>query len=319
MRRTFFFLFLSLLLPLMMPACGPGAGTGGASGSLGTVVVGVTSDLRVGVDVVSLHVLMHAAGAVVLDEDLTPQSTTPLQLPMELPFTNLPGGTPVDVALAAYGPGSTTTPLVTRLAATTIVAGKKLLLEVGLDSTCISVPGSTVPACAAPQTCVSGLCAADEVAADTLPAYTPGWSTPVDPCKPPDAGPPEVVVGEGEADYIPLMNGDTDQVEAGPQGGHHVWVAVRTKNLHQSGSITSVTGHFPDLGIDVGPFNVIFTMDTDEGGWCKLYGLRFQLDQTTNINMLLGHPLDITVTVTDTDGSVGTGTLDVVLSQTFLM
>jgi hypothetical protein len=163
------------------------------------------------------------------------------------------------------------------------------------------------------------VCVASVVPPQNLPAYTSTWSAPADPCKPPGAGPPVVIVGEGQADYIPLMDGDTDQVEAGPQGGHHVWVAIRTKNLRQSGSITAVTGHFPDLGVDVGPFNVIFTQEIDEGGYCKIYGLRFQLDQQVNINTLLGHPLDITVAVTDPDGTVGTGTRSVVLSQTILM
>ena len=128
-----------------------------------------------------------------------------------------------------------------------------------------------------------------------------------------------VIVGEGQSDYLPLMDGDTDQVEQGPQGGHHVWVALRAKNLHEEGSITAITGHFPDLGIDVGPFNVIFTQEIDEGGYCKIYGLRFQLDQSVPIQGLLGHPLDITVTVTDTDDAVGTGKRSVVLSQTYLM
>ena len=208
----------------------------------------------------------------------------------------------------------------TRLAATTILAGKKLLLQVALDSRCVAAPGATVPTCAAPQTCVAGQCADATVPANGLPLYTPGWSTvSTDPCKPTGGGAPVVVVGEGQADYLPMMDGDTDQVEAGPQGGHHVWVAIRAKNLHQSGSITSVTGHFPDLGLDVGPFTVIFTMEPDEGGYCELYGLRFQLDETTPIDQLLGHPLDITVTVTDSDMSVGTGTRNVVLSQTYLM
>ena len=84
------------------------------------------------------------------------------------------------------------------------------------------------------------------------------------------------------------MDGVVAQVEAGPQGGHHIWVAVRMKGLLQSGSITSVTGHFPELDQDVGPFQVIFTFDQDEGGYCKLYGLRFQLDQTTDIKRSSG-------------------------------
>jgi hypothetical protein len=174
--------------------------------------------------------------------------------------------------------------------------------------------------CNAPQTCIGGVCANADVPSSTLPDYTPGWANvSTDPCKQPGGGLPVVIVGEGQADYLPMMNGDVDQVEAGPQGGHHVWVAVRAKNLHQSGTITAITGHFPDLGYDVGPFNVIFTMETDEGGYCKLYGLRFQLDQVVPIQMLLGHPLDITVTMTDSDQSVGVGKVSVVLSQTFIM
>jgi hypothetical protein len=318
MRHGLTFLLSSLLTLVFLTFLALGCGHG-PDGSTGTVIVGVTSDLRVGVDIVSLHVVMRAGGVVVLDQVRTPTSPTPLQLPAELPFTDLPGGTPVDVTLDAFGSASAGAPLVTRLAGTTVVAGVKLLLEVGLDASCVAVPGATVPTCAAPQTCVSGQCAASTVSAQSLPMYTSTWSEPADPCKPAGAGPPVVLVGVGQADYLPLMDGDTDQVEAGPQGGHHVWVAIRTKNLRQSGSITSITGHFPDLGIDVGPFNVIFTQEIDEGGYCKIYGLRFQLDQQVNIDTLLGHPLAITVTVTDKDGTVGTGTRDVVLSQTILM
>jgi hypothetical protein len=125
-------------------------------------------------------------------------------------------------------------------------------------------------------------------------------------------------VGEGQGDYLPTTDGDTAQVEAGPQGGHHIWVALRAKNLTQSGSVTNVTGHFPDLGYDVGPYAVIFTLEPDEGGYCKLYGLRFQLDADHPIEEMLGHPLDVTVKVTDADGDVGTGTRSVVLSKDFI-
>jgi hypothetical protein len=116
---------------------------------------------------------------------------------------------------------------------------------------------------------------------------------------------------------MPMMDGATAQVMQGPQGGHHIWVAILDKNLAEAGSITSVTGHFPDLGVDVGPFNVIFTFDVDGGGYCELFGLRFQLDQVTPIDQLLGHPLDVTVTVTDPTMAVGVGTRHVVLSQTY--
>jgi hypothetical protein len=284
------------------------------------VVVGIVSDLRVGVDVVRIHVLMHAAGSVVTDEDLATSGTaTPLKLPGEVAFPPLPGGTPIDVTLAAFGPGGSPTPLLTRSATTTVVAGEKLLLRVSLDSQCIVGPGISAPTCTAPQTCAAGTCVEEQVAASTLPAYTPNWAiATTDPCKPAGGGAPVVVVGQGQADYLPMMDGDTAQVEAGPQGGHHIWVALRAKNLSQSGSITSITGHFPDLDLDVGPFNVIFTMEVDEGGYCKLYGLRFQLDQTNNINGLLGHPLDVTVTMTDPQSDVGVGKRSVVLSTTFL-
>ncbi len=317
MRQGLLFLLAPLSL-LVTPACNGGGGGGGAAGS---VIVGLTSDLRVGIDIDSIHVVMRASGVVIEDKTLSVTSTTtPLVLPTELDFTDLPGGTGVDVTLDAFGPGSSTTPLVTRLAATTILAGETLLLPVEIDSRCVFGPGSPAPACTAPETCIAGACADDEVAPSTLPSYTPGWATvSTDPCKPADAGAPVVIVGQGQADYLPMMNGATDQVYQGPQGGHHIWVALRAKNLHQSGSITSITGHFPGLNVDVGPFNVIFTMEVDEGGYCKLYGLRFQLDETVDIDTLLGQPLDVTVTVTDTDDSVGVGTLNVVTSTAYLM
>jgi hypothetical protein len=87
------------------------------------------------------------------------------------------------------------------------------------------------------------------------------------------------------------------------------------KGLLQSGSITAVTGHFPELDKDIGPFQVIFTFDQDEGGYCKLYGLRFQLDQTVPIAEVLGKTLEVQVKVTDKEGAVGVGKRTIVLSK----
>ena len=318
MHRPFVLLGASLLAASSPLACG---GTGGSGGTdTGSVIVGITSDLRVGVDIAQIHVVMKASGAVIKDELLTTADmAAPLKLPSELPFLDLPGGAPIEVTLDAFRPGDTSTPLLTRRAATEIVAGKQLLFRVALDSRCVVAPGSSAPVCTSPQTCVAGECHDEHVDAGKLGAYSPTWATTsTDPCKPAGTTTPKVIVGQGQADFLPEMDGDTAQVEAGPQGGHHIWIAIRAKGLRQSGSITSITGHFPDLNLDVGPFNVIFTMEPDEGGYCKLYGLRFQLDQSNDIKTLLGHPLDVKVTVTDPDMDVGVGTRSVVLSKTFL-
>ncbi len=328
MHRAFALFFGSIIALLLAPGCnggGPnptgGGNDGGGGGTVdpthGTVVVGVTSDLRVGVDIDRVHVTMSVGGKVTKDEDFTTTSSSaPLKLPTELAFADLAGGTEVAVQLDAFGVGGGSMPLTSRIASTKIVAGKKLLFRIALDSRCVVAPGNSAPTCAAPETCVAGACAASAVDAKTLPAYSPTWSkVSNDICKPTGSGAPVVSVGEGQADYLPTMDGVEAQVESGPQGGHHIWIAIRMKGLLQSGSITSVTGHFPELNQDVGPFQVIFTFDQDEGGYCKLYGLRFQLDQTVGIDQLLGKTLDVQVKVTDKEGAIGIGKRTVVLSK----
>ncbi len=63
---------------------------------------------------------------------------------------------------------------------------------------------------------------------------------------------------------------------------------------------------------------MIFTFDQDEGGYCKLYGLRFQLDQTLPIDTLLGKSLEVQVKVTDKEGDVGIGKRTITLSKQFI-
>jgi hypothetical protein len=318
-------LLLSLLVLSLLAGCGDTGGTGGTGGSggldpsVGTIIIGLTSDLRVGVDIDRVHVVMRVSEKVTRDEILGASKGAPLVLPTELPFEKLADGTKVALDVEAFRIGDSSKPLVTRSLSTQIIAGKKLLLRVQIDSRCAVAPGSTAPSCVAPLTCVAGLCAQEAIDARNLPAWTAGWEkASTDICKPQGAGAPIVTVGEGQSDYLPASDGDVAQVEAGPQGGHHIWIAVRMKNLLQSGSITTITGHFDDPLLDVGPFQVIFTFDQDEGGYCKLYGLRFQLDQTTDIAQLLGKTVKVTVKVTDKDGTVGVGTRSFKLSDTFI-
>jgi hypothetical protein len=217
--------------------------------------------------------------------------------------------------------GYIASPLVSRVASTQVVFAKKLLLRAPLESRCADPlwGGPSAPSCYAPETCVSGVCRSPLIDPKTLPPYTASWSTGKnDICKADGGGAPTVIVGQGQGDYLPSNDLDVAQVEAGPQGGHHIWIALRVKNLLQSGSITKVTGRVPELNLDISPLQVIFTFDQDEGGYCKLYGLRFQLDQTNNIEDLLGKVLEITAQVSDKDGDIGIGKRTVTLSSDIL-
>lgn len=277
------------------------------------MVVGLTAELLPGVDFDRLRVVMRAGGEVLREEVLTTQDGT-LELPLELPFEDLEGGTPIGLEVEAFRPGDAVTPLLSRAAVTEVVGGATRLLRVRLERVCVV---GTRGLCESSQTCIAGACTSPEVAPESLEPYTPGWlEGEPDVCKPAGAGEPVVLVGEGQADYLPLEDLEEVQVEGGPQGGHHIWIAIRMKNLRQSGSITAVSGHVPSLGHDISPFNVIFTFDPSEGGYCKLYGLRFQLDGAIDIQELLGKVVRIRVTVTDPDGVVGVGEREVTLSET---
>jgi len=305
------FRFLLLLVTLLSSfAAGCSSGDGPPHGAL---VVGVTSDLRVGVDILRLHVIRKIDGAVASDEELFSDGASPFTLPLEIGFADLEDGTDVSVEIEAFG--STTTPLLTRSAGSTIRAGETLLLRADLSVACA---GSSAPSCSESQTCTGGVCGSAYVNPGMLEAYTSGWAKgKADVCKPGD-GPPVLVIGKGQADYLPTSDYDVAQIEAGPQGGYHIWIALRMKNLLQSGSITTLSGHVQELDLDITPFTVIFTYDPDEGGYCKLYGLRFQLDGAIDINQLLGKTVLVTASVKDKDGDVGTAQRWVKLSDTIL-
>jgi hypothetical protein len=128
---------------------------------------------------------------------------------------------------------------------------------------------------------------------------------------------PELTLGKGQSDYLSLTDLETLQVETGPQGGHHIWLAIRMKNLLRSGSRTTLTGVAPSSGTKIPPYEVIYTFDPAEGGYCKLFGLRFQLDlDGVDYVPLLGGELDVTAKVTDRAGDSAEDTRRVTLSTT---
>ncbi|UQA59630.1 hypothetical protein [Polyangium aurulentum] len=309
MRSILRFLPFLFAILLFIPGCPEGV----PETTRGSLIVGVTSELRAGVDVLELHVIQRVDGAVILDERRFSDGAKPFTFPLELPFEDLEDSTGVEVVIEAFG--NLPQPLLTRTASSTVRAGRTLLLRVDLDTSCA---GASAPECPAPLTCTGGVCGPSNVNAAMLEDYRPDWHKGgTDICKS-GTGEPTVIVGRGQGDYLTVNDYDVAQVEAGPQGGHHIWVALRMKNLRQSGTITTLTGEVPELGVSINPFTVIFTFDPDEGGYCKLYGLRFQIDGNLGVEQLLGKKLRITATVKDKDGDVGVGERWVTLSSDIL-
>ncbi len=297
---------LRALLPIAWLAGLPLA----CSGAEGEVVFGVTSQFRVGTQLTRLDAALLVDGELV--EQRAFEGDT-LGFPLEIRAKELDDGASVEVVLRAFQGGKE---LLERRASTQAVGGRVVLVTASLDLACATLGA---PDCDAVTTCVEGTCADPFVDPSEAPDYFAGWAGAGsgDRCEP--GGDPEVVVGRGQADFLDFDPGAELQVEAGPQGGYHVWIAARLKNLKQSGSLIEVTGRAPSLGIDLPSFLVAFSFDPDEGGWCKIYGLRFRLDDDdTPIESLLGQPVEITVTITDPDGDVGTSTKSAVLSATIL-
>lgn len=289
--------------------------------STATVIIGVTSDYAAGSDLARLDVVMSADGAVIFEDSLAlGASAGRTNFPTELSFEDVRDGAALVATLTGYDGDEVER--VVRTVSTTAKLGPPRLLRVHLEALCKLEPdagaGPSAPTCdEVNETCITGQCRPAFVDPSQHEPYTEDWAGNAgDACKPAASGEPIVVLGKGMSDYFAAEDYELAEVEAGPQGGHHIWIAARIKNLRRSGSITSVGGEFPELGISVTPLKVIFTMDPDEGGYCKLYGLRFQIDiDGHEVETLLGQDVKVIMTVTDPDGDVGTDELWVSLSD----
>jgi hypothetical protein len=296
------------------------------------LVVGVQSDPMGGV-VSALHIVVKVAGQIVDDETLKPPRGSRVGFPQ--PWEKRLSGEGksdalVEVAVDAIGDPNQA-PLFTRFASTHFARGKTSLLRVRLESRCIvypnvdrgnsKIPGPiSGPTCTAPASCINGVCALGNVAPQSLETYATNWPTNApDRCKPANGGPPVLQVGTGQSYYLPLQPMQTLQAEAGPQGGHHIWIATRMRNVKQAGSVTKIEGVQPGTGTKIPPTSLAFTYAPDEGGFCKLYGLRYQLDnEGIDYKQFLGKPLDVNVTVTDPAGTSVTSTAHIQVAPTLV-
>ncbi|AUX20078.1 hypothetical protein SOCEGT47_005410 [Sorangium cellulosum] len=271
------------------------------------VVVGLTTDMAVGFDIDEIEITTEVAGVVTRRERLS-YGGGGLALPAELVVGPAHDGAAVELSVAAFRDGEAL-PIVTRAAATRAVSGRRLLLPVPLDEACVAVP------CAGGATCAEGACVDPFIAPSALAGHDPMWIVSArDACKTPDSGAPAVMIGQGESGFAPLEEGEVVSIEAGPQGGHHVWLALRVTGLRQMGSRLRVGGHYPELGVELLPFSAHITLHRAGQGLCGIHGVRFQVDRGLLVESVRGRALDIDIAVEDPNGDVATAARRVVIS-----
>jgi hypothetical protein len=238
------------------------------------------------------------------------------------------GGDPeATIEITAFGraesnaPSGDEVPLVRRVARARFPVFAGSLLPLALETDCATgVAEARAPSCPDSQTCSQGRCIDPFVAESELSPYDADWATrgrADRTCAAPNGGAPTLVIGTGQTDYLPLADGQVVELERGPQGGHHVWVAFRAQNVSPRGALVELTARQPDGGAEAPKTSFVFSLDPAEGDACKLFGLRYQLDNgTTPLAAFLGKPLDVTVRLRDEDGFEAHATKRILVATT---
>jgi hypothetical protein len=149
------------------------------------------------------------------------------------------------------------------------------------------------------------------------PPIDSGPFTP-DACKASLDQPTVVTVGDGQTFYSDLTDNQVLTWEKGPQGGHHVWIALRMTGIRQTGTITTVDMDDIDLSptVNLNHSRVVYDFNRDEGGYCTLAGLRMQLDLAGDppLASIIGHHIRVTATLQDPDGATATGSKVIIVT-----
>ncbi|WP_437906844.1 hypothetical protein WME95_02590 [Sorangium sp. So ce327] len=271
------------------------------------VVFGLTTDMAVGFQFDHIETTTKVDGVVTGTERLS-YGGGELSLPAELVVGPAPDGAEIELSIAAFRDGEAS-PIVTRRGATRAAGGRSLLLPISLDEACCATP------CAASATCAAGACVEPFIAPSALTDHDPLWiASASDACKTPGSGDPAVVIGQGESAFASLEHGEVVPIEAGPQGGHHVWLALRVTGLRQMGSRLTVEGYFPEMEFELLPFTAQVTMHKAGEDRCEIDGVRFQVDRGLPVEAVRGQPLDIEVALEDPNGDVAMAAQRVVIS-----
>lgn len=300
------------------PASAPGQSDPGESEQSKGIPKDPTTELIFGVDAerfelegfffTSFAIEVKVDGVVAASEQLTPARR--LGLPHEtrvIAPRDKPDALVEIVVRGLVGQNE----LVTRRATAHFVKGKSLLAYVRLEVRCNTFPTLGTknlggPTCVKPhETCIGAKCTSDELV--DLPSYRADWAT-VRPSVCGAGANGSITLGTGQDTMAALSDDDTVQVECGPQGGHHVWMALAMRDLAQSGTTTTFSATQPG-GLAVPSSAYPYGFSPAANGTCELVAIRFQLDTGgVNIKDLLGKPLDLKVVATDTAGRTATAT-----------
>lgn len=305
-------LVFTVSFPFLLAGCAaPPADTETGRNEPGVIVVGITSDFVPGADIARIEGEITIDGGEVRRMTWSIDGDGELAFPIEVPLEDLPDGARVDVRLAAFETlGISESPFVVRRVATAAVAGQKLLLRTHLEWEC--VPGFKLggehlaPTCPEPETCVAAECEDPYVQPDSLEAYSATWMAEFsDACRPLEAGPPELTIGEGLDTFSALTPGGDVPMHLGNQGGYHVWLALRMRNLHQVGSTTTLTVALPSTGEELCSVTLPRDFSPATNGACDLVGIQcIVLYDATGLQDIKGQTMRLSAKVVDITGDV---------------
>lgn len=110
-----------------------------------------------------------------------------------------------------------------------------------------------------------------------------------------------LTLGEGEATFRAIEDGDTLLVARGCQGSQHVWITLRSEQMDPRGMIVELAARRADDGTLVSAqfrLRLSFTSDPS-GAFAQLTGLTLQIPEP---DLALGHDVILSGTIQDRAG-----------------
>jgi hypothetical protein len=234
--------------------------------------------------------------------------TVETSLPTQKTEVNVQGTGQVTVELEGYTDASKTERRWVQRASAPLnrKPGDTRLLRLGFDPLCVSDrPESVLLTCGPGTTCARGVCIGMERSSIELERYVPDWFVPsADACRMQSVQ-GEVTIGAGAAAYQDLAEDATLALEPGPQGGHHLWLAAKSRNFAQQGTLVAITGRNLQSGVQASPASFLFSLTPVGDGSCSLAGLRYQVDAGgIDYRAFLGGPFEISIEMRDKFGTI---------------